>query len=194
MSLSTTLWAHLQAALLLLLPLCLLPETLRHQPALRIGAPLLLLAAAFLPVGEPDPSDYLYAYTGGLSLPTLALVAALIGRRLWSLEMLPQQDRRAILTGAATAGVLLYPMTLGLGPFDPYAMGFAGPLLPLLLSAAAAAAWWWGLRATAVVLLAVLGSWLLALGESQNLWDYLLDAWLWLYAVARLAARILAKT
>ena len=41
-----------------------------------------------------------------------------------------------------------------------------------------------------VILLAVLAGWLLALGESQNLWDYLLDTWLWLYALVRLAARI----
>lgn len=194
MSLSATFYTHLQAALLLLLPLCLLSDTLREQPALRIGAPLLLFAAAFLPLGEPGPSAYLYAYTGALSLPTLALVAALIGRRLWALEILPQRDRRAMLTGAAIAGVVLYPMALGLGPFDPYAAGFSGPLLPLLLAVAAAAGWWRGLRAAAVVLLAVLGGWLLALGESQNLWDYLLDAWLWLYALARLAMRILTKT
>ncbi len=99
-----------------------------------------------------------------------------------------------MLAGAATIGVLLYPTALGLGPFDPYAMGFANPLLPLLLSTAAAVVWWRGQRATAVVLLAVLGSWLLALGESQNLWDYLLDAWLWLYALGRLTAGILEKT
>ncbi len=193
MSLSTALWAHLQAALLLLVPICLLP-VVRRKPALRIGAPALVLAAAFLPLADSDPSTYLYAYTGALSLPALALIAAVVGRRLWSVEILSQRDRRAILTGAAAAGVLLYPMALGLGPFDPYPMGFAGPLLPLLLSAAAAVAWWHGLRATAVVLLAVLGSWLLALGESRNLWDYLLDGWLWLYAVARLAARFLTKT
>jgi hypothetical protein len=153
-----------------------------------------LLPAAFLPLGDPDPSAYLYAYTGALSLPTLALIVALAGRRLWSLEILPLRDRRAMLTGAAAVGLLLYPMALGLGPFDPYAMGFAGPLLPLLLAAAAAAAWWRGLRATAVVLLAVLWGWLLALGESQNLWDYLLDAWLWLYALLWLAVRIFPKT
>ena len=194
MSLSAALWAHLQTTLLLLLPLCLLPQGLRRTPALRIGAPLLLFAAAFLPLGDLDVNAYLYAYTGALSLSTLALIAALAGRRLWSLEILPQQDRRALLTGAAATGLLLYPMALGLGPFDPYAMGFAGPLLPLLLAVAAAAAWWQGLRATAVVLLAVLWGWLLALGESQNLWDYLLDAWLWLYAILWLAARIFTKT
>ncbi len=187
MSHSAALWVHLQTTLLLLLPLCLLPEGLRNQPSLRIGAPLVLLATAFLPLGDPAPSAYLYAYTGALSLPTLALVSALIGRRLWSLDILPQQDRSAMLTGAAAAGLPLYPMALGLGPFDPYAMGFAGPLLPLLLAAAATAAWWRGLRTTAAVLLAVLGGWLLALGESQNLWDYLLDAWLWLYAMLWLA-------
>lgn len=194
MSLSAALWAHLQGALLLLLPLCLLPDTLRKQPTLHIGAPPLLLAAVFLPLSEPPPSAYLYAYTGALSLPALALIAALAGRRLWSLRILPQRDRRVLLAGAAAAGVLLYPMALGLGPFDPYALGFAGPLLPLLLAVATAAAWWQGLRATALVLLVVLWSWLLGLGESQNLWDYLLDAWLWLYALVWSAARIAAKT
>ena len=168
MSLSAALWAHLQTTLLLLLPLCLLQQGLRRTPALRIGAPLLLFAAAFLPLGDLDVNAYLYAYTGALSLSTLALIAALAGRRLWSRELLPQPDRHILLIGAAVAGLLLYPMALGLGPYDPYSLGFSGPALPLLLAAVAAAAWWRGLHATALVLLAVLWDWLLGLGEDRK--------------------------
>ena len=101
--------------------------------------------------------------------------------------------------GAALTGLLLYPMALGLGPFDPYSLGFSGlgfsaPWLPLLLAAAATAAWWRGLRATAVVLLAVFWGWLLGVGESQNLWNYLLDAWLWLFALAWLPYSLVTRT
>lgn len=190
MSHSAAIWAHIQTALLLLLPLCLLPETLRHTRIVRTGTPLMVFVVALMPLEVPNPGAFLYAYAGALSIPTLSLLAALASRRLWALEILPQRDWRALLSGAAAAGLLLYPMALGLGPFDPYTLGFAGPLLPLLLAATIATAWWCGLHATAVVLLAVLWGWLTALGESQNLWDYLLDPWLWIYALAWVTTRI----
>jgi len=193
MSLTATLWSQLQAALLLLLPFCLLPQGLRDKPILRSAAALLALGLAFLPLGSPQPSAWLYAYSGALSLPTLALLANLVSRRLWSREILPQPDRRLLLIGAAVAGLLLYPMALGLGPFDPYALGQTGPVLPLLAAAAAGLAWWRGRRGAALVLLAALWCWLPTLGESANLWDYLLDGWLWLYALTWVSFRLVTR-
>ena len=72
-------------------------------------------------------------------------------------------------------------------------MGQAGPVLPLLAATAAGLAWWRGRRGTALVLLAALWCWLPALGESENLWDYLLDGWLWLYALTWVSFRLVTR-
>jgi len=47
--------------------------------------------------------------------------------------------------------------------------------------------------AVALLLLVVLWAWLLGLGESQNLWDYLIDPWLVLYAVPWAIASALGR-
>ena len=183
MSFTAGLWAHLQTGLLLLAAACLSPSGLRARPGFRVAAPSLLIPAAFLPLDGSDVTGHVYAYTGALSLPGLLLVTRFAVRRLSCWRPLPEREHRTILIGAAFAALTLYPLALGLGPFDPYALGYAGQALPLILGLGAALSWWWGRRWTAVLLAAVLWAWLLELGESQNLWDYLLDAWLGLFAV-----------
>jgi hypothetical protein len=91
--------------------------------------------------------------------------------------------RTAWLFGGLT-GVILYPMALGLGTFDPYALGWGG--VPLL-----AAFWvltigllWAGNRFALVLALGIL-AYDMGLLESSNLWDYLTDP---LFTVASLVA------
>lgn len=183
MSFSAGLWAYLQTGLILLAAACLSPPRLRTRRGFRVAAPWLLFPAAFMPLDGSDLTAHVYAYTGALSLPSLLLIAGFSARRLAWWRPLPERERRTILLGAALAALILYPMALGLGPFDPYALGYSGLALPLALGLGAALAWWQGWRLTAVLLAAVLWAWLLELGESQNLWDYLLDAWLGWYAI-----------
>jgi hypothetical protein len=68
-------------------------------------------------------------------------------------------------------------MALGLGGFDPYALGFKGPWLPLAVAFLAVLLWFRGDRVAALVILAALWCWQLEAGESNNLYDYLIDAW-----------------
>ena len=195
MSFTAGLWAYLQTSLLLLAAACLLPARLRLWRGFRVVAPSLLIPAAFLPLGGSDLTGHVYAYTGALSLPSLTLIAGFLANRIGWTGPVPDRERRMILTGAAIAAMILYPMALGLSLFDPYSMGYSGLVLPLMVASGATLAWWGGRRSTAMILAAVLWSWLLELGESQNLWDYLLDAWLGLYAVVwLLAAPLRAKS
>jgi len=68
-------------------------------------------------------------------------------------------------------------MALGWGAFDPYALGFNGLWLPLAVSAVAVLLWFGPDRVAALVILAALWCWQLGVGESNNLYDYLIDAW-----------------
>ena len=94
-----------------------------------------------------------------------------------------KDERRFGFRLVATGGFFLYPMVLGLGPFDPYMLGFAPTGLLAVLALIAGLAWW---RRYHVCLGAIVFSVLayrLNLLESSNLWDYLLDPWLVLYAI-----------
>jgi hypothetical protein len=141
-------------------------------------------ATAYLPFGELDLTGLLIPYTGTLSVPSLVLVGAGAAAR-WGLPTtLPAADRAAMLSGAAVLGLLLYPAALGLGPWDPYGLGYDGLALAGPCAAAAVAAWKRAWLATAATLTAALWAWALGLGNSPNLWDYLLDMWIALFAVA----------
>lgn len=177
------LWAHLQTALLL----AALAAWLAPRLGWRRGGALLLLA--WLPLGQLDLTARLVPYTGLLSLPGLALLAQVSLRRWFGWELLSDPDRRALWLSLALTAAFLYPLALGLGPWDPYGWGYGGPWLALALSLMAAGHWWMGRHRLAVLLLAVIWAWLLRLGESDNAWDYLIDAWVAMAALVQLGLR-----
>jgi hypothetical protein len=181
MSTAAYLWAHLQTALLALLPLALVPSVVRRPwSALTLAAGL-----AWLPLGALDLSSRLLSYSGLLSLTSLLLLTDQAARRLADRRLLAPLEQRLLLLGAGLLGLVLYPPALGLGRFDPYGLGLAGITLPLALGATAALAWWHARRGPAWLLLGALWAWLLGIGESQDLWDYLIDPWVVLYAFLR---------
>lgn len=171
------LWAHLQTSLLFLAALGLLPQHLRSSPGGRALLAGIALAAAFLPLGALDPSAYVYAISGPLSLSGLALLLHWSLRRFSLGTLLPNSEYALLLSGLALFSLLFYPPSLGLGGFDPYGLGYTGLPPALLAGLLSALLWWQGLRRLALIPLLALGAWLLELGESHNLWDYLLDAW-----------------
>ena len=82
----------------------------------------------------------------------------------------------------------MYPYALGWTRFDPYALGFGSVefITALLLITLAA----WGARLNLIVLVVVVAV-LAFLGgayESRNLWDYLIDPLVSVYALIRLLA------
>jgi hypothetical protein len=140
-SFTAGLWAYLQTGLLLLAATSMLPSRLRARAGLGIVMPLLLLPAPFMPLGESNLTGHVYAYTGALSLPGMFLVAMFIAHRLSNRVALPEREYRLIMLGATVATLILYPFALGLGKFDPYALGYGGKALPVTLCLGAALAW-----------------------------------------------------
>lgn len=132
---------------------------------------------AWVPVGALSPAGYVRGVTGDLSVTSIVLLAV-------SITGWRAPGERKVLSAAVLAGaVFLYPMALGLGGFDPYRLGFAPHVLLPVLCVGAGLAW---LRqrylALACIVLAVTGH-SLALMESTNLWDYLLDPWIALVSI-----------
>jgi hypothetical protein len=82
--------------------------------------------------------------------------------------------RFATLT-AALAGLALYPAAMGFFDYDMYVLGFGGYLLPSTVAGVIAYAIFRGYLVTALALNVSVAAFLAGLGESRNLWDYVID-------------------
>ena len=164
----------------------------------RAGArvPLVVLGSLFVLMLLPLPPDnlpfaaYLRGTIGDLSLPTLLLLASTAAVRYGLLQPVltpgasTMRTRIALLLPMAAA-CLLYPLALGATAYDSYAWGYGEPwfVAALLCAVILAALARLPLVAPAIAL-AVLG-WSVGWLESGNLWDYLLDPMLCIYASGR---------
>ncbi len=149
------------------------------------GAALLLL-----PAGPSALGPLLRAWLGDLSIPNLALLVAALASGIAGIVVIDRRNLATILMVAGISGLLLYPLAFGLAAIDPYRLGYDPLLLPAALLPLCVAGWLSGRRAAIGLLLAALVGFHLDLLESQNLWDYLVDPWLvlwaWSYAMLRL--------
>lgn len=143
------------------------------------GAVFVLL---LLPFAELPPAAYVRGMVGDLSVTTLVLFAYAVGRRRGAFRPVDVSRSVGGLLLLVLAAGILYPLALGTAPYDTYRWGYGEPgFLGLLLGIALAGI---ALRMPLVVLsvcLAVL-AWVVGWSESNNLWDYLLDPLLAVYA------------
>lgn len=150
----------------------------------------LVLVVLLLPFGALPPAGYLRGMVGDLSFTSLALVAHASGLRLGGWAAPHPRRRAGLLVLVVIAAGALYPLALGAGAYDSYRLGYGDPwfLGLLLVLALLAVAWRASLLALAIALAAL--GWAGGVYESGNLWDYLIDPWLSIYAVLACPASI----
>ena len=147
--------------------------------AARIALLLLLANLFFWPLGlslELPLAAYVRGVTGELSVVTMLL--------LWT-DLLPSAKRTpwGFKVAVALIAIAFYPLALGFGMLDPYAWGYGS--LGLLIGVIAfallcgLAGWTKGVWILSLAIIAWAGHW----HESANLWDYLLDPFLALWAL-----------
>jgi len=140
---------------------------------------LLLSNLFFWPLGlgmELPLVAYLRGVIGDLSIVTMLL--------LWtSLLSGSKPTPLAFKVSVACIAIVFYPLALGFGMIDPYAWGYGSILffITVLLFAVVCglANWSKGVWMIAIAILAWAAHW----HESANLWDYLLDPFLAIWAL-----------
>jgi len=147
--------------------------------AVKIFFVLLIGNVFFWPLGlgmELPLVAYVRGVTGDLSIVLTLL--------LWS-SLLPSSKPTPIAFKLAVAIIAFcfYPFALGLGMIDPYAWGYGSIafLIAVLVFAVvcALANWIKGVWIVAIAIIAWAAQW----HESSNLWDYLLDPFLAIWAL-----------
>lgn len=136
-----------------------------------------LFVVAFIPFGGLSLAEWLRGLLGDLSITSLLMLVLALRVNTDAMQY------RNLKIFIALMALALFPFALGIGMFDPYRPGFGNPgfiaaLLVISLSA-------YYLRQTYIALcitLAVL-AWSVGWGESNNLWNYLIDPWVGIYAL-----------
>lgn len=168
--------ASAAAASLLLFPR--ITTLTKSRLAILLGAVFVL---ALIPFNTIPLAAYVRGVTGDLSITTQVL--------LWCVLLKPwfgaidPRSRHALLALIALASLALYPMALGVGAFDPYRLGYGDPLFVTALLLLALAAWFWNLPLIVLCIALATLAWSIGWYESDNLWDYLLDPLVSIYAL-----------
>lgn len=149
---------------------------------------LLLLLGLFVPVNGLSVAQWLRSVVGDLSVLTLVVFLNILMQRLLNFSLLGVTSRKLLLMGVVMIGVVFYPLALGLTAYDPYQLGYTPVLLSVLLVSLSLILWVVRHRDLAVILLLPLLAYNLHLLESTNLWDYLLDPVLLIYALVQTLA------
>jgi hypothetical protein len=157
--------------------------------AIRLALLLILGNLFFWPIGlslELPLSAYVRGVTGDLSIVTLLL--------LWG-SILPASQKTPLgfKVSVAFLAIVFYPLALGFGMFDPYALGYGslGLLIAVTIFAVICGVAGW-VKGVWILSLAMI-AWTVRWHESANLWDYLLDPFLAIYCIVALFYAIYSK-
>ena len=153
----------------------------KYPPFVRWGALGTSAAVGFMKFGDLRLVAYPSGVLGDLSVTTQILLTAVIVKQVLRIDVLSDRDRATILFAAAGAGLVLYPLSSGLMMLDVYSLGFHSTALMLGLAVLAVIGWYLQPGAAVIVPLGVI-AFNLGLLASNNVWDYLLDPMLTLFA------------
>jgi hypothetical protein len=164
----------------------MLPGVARLQ---RIHFALLICAiaiAVLIPFGGLPLAAYVRGWIGDLSITSLVLLTLMILRPLCGRSPSDVKAKTALLILIAFAALALYPLALGVDFFDPYRLGYGNPWFMGGLLLLALAAWFRRLQMVTLAIALAVFLWGVGWYESTNLWDYLLDPLLAIYAISAL--------
>ncbi|HEY6168735.1 MAG TPA: hypothetical protein VI454_11895 [Verrucomicrobiae bacterium] len=146
---------------------------------------VLALALTCIPVDGLPLARCIAGFNANFSIPLVGLLVAAVWRNATSRQFLRPDDFRAAWIFGAASGVVLYPLALGLGSFDPYALGWDCSLI-FIAVAALTVGLIWKQNGFGVLLLAAVVAFNAGLLESTNFWDYLVDPFYFVASVITL--------
>lgn len=156
---------------------------------------ILFFTISFISFSGDSINFYIRGLINDLSITTLLLlISYVIEPKANKSQMLP------ILILVLITGLFFYPTALGFGPVDPYSWGFInknhGLFTPIIFILILMTLMFFALlKHYSLLLLALVFSLLayqMGLLESRNLWDYLLDPLIFIYALFALSYRLIS--
>ena len=146
---------------------------------------VLLLPAGcllFIPINDLPVAGYLRGLPGELSITTLILLFTASMSALFDRNFFKPRGFFLFMLLVLTVGLFLYPFSLGVTYFDPYALGYSSKIFLAFFFAAALTAWYFNLYFLVIIIVLDVSAYLMGIYESNNIWDYLIDPILTLFA------------
>ena len=140
-----------------------------------------------VPVGQTDVSGFALAHMGTFSASMLVLLAFQFFANIGLVESFRASALRTMNLFWLISGMILYPASLGLLNRDMYSIGFHSSMSWCVLAASGVAVFL-RFRILGMCLAFSVLAHLLVLHESRNLWDYIIDPWLWIAGTVSLVA------
>ena len=182
---------------LLIMALCQSVLSLLGKSAAGSGRTFVMgIGAAFvvmLPVGGLPVGRWLVSLQADASIPLIALLLSRVLENAFQTPILDQKAKAACRIFSIVGGLLLYPMALGLGAFDPYEAGWHFSWLFVLILTITLGLLFLKNRFF-IVLLAAIAAYDLHVLESENFWNYLLDPILVILSMGQLGIQFVSRT
>ncbi|MEJ7594889.1 MAG: hypothetical protein WKF77_25465 [Planctomycetaceae bacterium] len=181
-------WIYSHLAFVLLIAGMLSPlMKCRHRLYSIVLCLLIPAVIGVLPIRQTDVSGFVLGHMGTLSVSMLVLLTVQLLSGCGFVEALGAAVWRNMNLFWLISGAVLYPSALGLLDRDMYAYGFQNTMSWCVLGVSIAAVVC-NYRILGLCLALSVLARQLKLQESHNLWDYLIDPWLWISAAVSLTA------
>jgi hypothetical protein len=155
--------------------------------AMLLGA---IFVYALLPITGMSLAAYLRGGIGDVSITTLLLLCGVLVKPWLSCAILDNKNRFALFGIISIAALVLYPMALGIGAYDPYRLGYGNAPFVTIVLLIALAAWYWKIYWVTLCITCAMIAWAVGCYESNNLWDYLLDPFVASYALVTVLSQV----
>lgn len=163
----------------------------------RVGLTLAVAIAVSIPFGALPAAAYLRGIIGDLSITSIILLAVPLCRHFFDRRLFNEHKKWLLQSVIVITAVIFYPLALGTGYFDPYRSGFGNIWLLGALFLLTIAAYFQRYFLLAFCIALAVLAWSVGWYESTNLWNYLLDPFVAMYAIGALmwrGGRILKST
>ncbi len=170
-------------ALLLAVAAAWLLRRFELPPWARVAVVVITCGFVLWPIGDLPVAAYLRGAFGDLSIPMLCLLLGGVASFIRGRTLIAPNERDAVTTFTLAAAAILYPLALGIGYFDPYALGYSALPFAAALFLIALVTWYARLYVLTVCVALAATAYAHDLLESRNLWDYLIDPLLVFYAL-----------
>lgn len=152
----------------------------------QLAAAAICLAIPLIPIDGLNVSQYFLTLVGHLSLTSMCLLAAAVIGALSGRALFKNGEKLSILTAVTASGILLYSASFGVLTFDIYQLGYGSLGMVIVLTALTIFSALFGRSVTFAALVSAAIAFQFHLLASNNLWDYLVDPLLVIYAASSL--------